>query len=308
MAEAKSHIAVTGSTGFVGSYLEAFLKKQDCIVTPISRSILNDEAALKLAIEPCSAVIHCAGLAHRLGSHCPSYDAYFAANVQTTQTLLKASEASSDQHILILSSLNIFMTDETKGRIALTSPRVPADPYGQTKLEAMLYAQKWANTHQRRVDVVIPPLIYGPYVKGNLKSLLKLLTRHMPLPVGLSHHPRSFVSLNALSRFFLHLVQSNRNDPLRPRFYQEYLVKDAHDISLKCLITKLKSLCDSHSPLLPVPAMIGHPMLSALGKKRLANQLFSELTVDDSSMRATGFMPQNMSDDDLHSMVQTFIF
>ncbi|MFZ5510930.1 MAG: NAD-dependent epimerase/dehydratase family protein [Pseudomonadota bacterium] len=56
------------------------------------------------------------------------------------------------------------------------------DPYGVSKSEAETALRRMAD--QTRIETVIirPPLVNGPRVKGNFLSMLKVLSRGIPLP------------------------------------------------------------------------------------------------------------------------------
>jgi nucleoside-diphosphate-sugar epimerase len=57
------------------------------------------------------------------------------------------------------------------------------------------------------VVIIRPPLIYGPGVKANFKSMLHFVKRGIPLPFGIINNKRSFVYLG-------NLIVSVRRDPL----------------------------------------------------------------------------------------------
>ena len=79
-----------------------------------------------------------------------------------------------------------------------------------------------------------PPLIYGPNVKGNLKLLVKLLQKSIPLPFkNIRSNHRSFVSVFNLVDFLYHLTVSSNSiaGPL--------VVSDGHDLSTFELVHQL---------------------------------------------------------------------
>ena len=48
------------------------------------------------------------------------------------------------------------------------------------------------------VVIIRPPLVYGPGVKTNFKSMMRWLQRGIPLPFGAIHNKRSLVALDNL--------------------------------------------------------------------------------------------------------------
>ena len=48
------------------------------------------------------------------------------------------------------------------------------------------------------VVIIRPPLVYGPGVKGNFSSMMQVVKKGLPLPLGAINNKRSFVALDNL--------------------------------------------------------------------------------------------------------------
>ena len=75
-------------------------------------------------------------------------------------------------------------------------PPQPRDPYGHSKLDGKLALDELS----KQIDVITirPPLVYGPDVRANFLSLLKLAASGMPLPLGAARAGRSMVFIDNL--------------------------------------------------------------------------------------------------------------
>ena len=127
------------------------------------------------------------------------------------------------------------------------------------------------------MDVIIirPPLIYGPGVKGNFLSLIRLLSTSLPLPLGsFTFNKRSYLSLHNLLSFLLlcltHPDASNRT----------FLVSDQSDISTSSLLNELALAMGSKSFIFPFPPSVIRSCLSTLGRSHIYDRLSSSFVVD----------------------------
>jgi nucleoside-diphosphate-sugar epimerase len=126
------------------------------------------------------------------------------------------------------------------------------------------------------VVIIRPPLIYGPGVKANFKSMLHFVKRGIPLPFGIINNKRSFVYLgNLIIRCIDHPEAAN----------QVFLVSDGEDLSTTQLLNECAKALGVKARLLPVPQKLIEFFANLLGKQDMAQRLCGNLQVDISKAR-----------------------
>jgi nucleoside-diphosphate-sugar epimerase len=155
----------------------------------------------------------------------------------------------------------------------------PQDPYAVSKWEAEQGLMAIAEETGLEVVIIRPPLVYGPEVKANFRSLMKWVQRGVPLPLGAVHNKRSFVALDNLVSFIIHCID-------HPKAANEvFLISDDEDISTTKLLQKMARAFGKRSFLLPVPVGLMTFVAGLLGKRDVADRLFGSLQVDSSKAR-----------------------
>jgi len=208
-------LLVTGYSGFVGNSVANKLHN-NCQLNLLGRKLSNlgttyihNLDAISLysdALENVDVVIHCAARVHIMDdTTSDSLAQFMAVNTEGTLNLAKQAAAIGVKRFVFLSSIKV------NGEATSEKPFVEsmvnydnADPYSLSKLNAekeLLQLSK--NTHME-VVIVRPPLVYGPNVKGNFSSIVKLVTRQIPLPLKLvNSNKRSLIALDNLVDFIL---------------------------------------------------------------------------------------------------------
>lgn len=165
-------VLVSGATGFIGQTLLRHLHQSALPVHVLSRPAhdLLLPASLRSACEGIDTVFHLAAYAHVNHAHTRHL---YAVNVAGTQHLLNAAISAGVRHFVYVSSI---LADP-----AFDQPRTA---YGDSKWQA----EQWLiDAHaQGKIDVSIvrPVNVYGPGMKGNLMTLLRLIRKGVlpPLP------------------------------------------------------------------------------------------------------------------------------
>jgi len=136
-----------------------------------------------------------------------------------------------------------------------------------------------ARNTELEVVIVRPPLVYGPGAKGNFASMLNLVTRQLPLPLGSVNNKRSLVALDNLVDLIITCVEH----PAAAN--QVFLVSDGQDVSTTELFRAVARAMGKSSRLLPIPASVLVIGAAVLGKKAVAQRLLGSLQVDISKAR-----------------------
>jgi UDP-glucose 4-epimerase len=163
---------VTGASGFIGQQLVQLLRHHGHPVITLTRpqhDLLQPDSLTGL-LDGVDTVFHLAAYAH---VNQINTEAMYAANVTGTANLLAAAVAAGVRHLVHVSSV---LADP-----ALDQPRTA---YGDSKHQA---EQLLTSAHARgdiRVTILRPVNVYGPGMKGNLMTLLRLIHKGWmpPLP------------------------------------------------------------------------------------------------------------------------------
>jgi nucleoside-diphosphate-sugar epimerase len=129
------------------------------------------------------------------------------------------------------------------------------------------------------VVIIRPPLVYGPGVKGNFATLMRLVEKGIPLPLGAIHNKRSLVALDNL----VDLIITCIDHPAAAN--QVFLAGDGEDLSTTELLRSVANAMGKPARLIPVPAGVLMLGATVLGKKAMAQRLLGSLQVDISKAR-----------------------
>ncbi|MGQ1786865.1 NAD-dependent epimerase/dehydratase family protein [Saccharicrinis sp. GN24d3] len=186
------HVAITGSTGFVGSALAIKLAQIGYQVHALYRSSakarilnhanirlfhgdLNDASSLENAMEGCEGLFHTAAYV-RIWSKQPSN--YHEINIQGTQNVLMAAKKCGITRAVFTSTAGIFgpskgiPTDENQSNTVLLNL------YEETKQRANELILENNNTAFETV-IVYPTRIFGPGVLGTSNSITGMVDQYL---------------------------------------------------------------------------------------------------------------------------------
>lgn len=286
-------VLVTGANGFVGQHLtKQFAKKSFDVIKIVRKSNnLKDQDNIVCkdissntkwhdVLNKVDVVIHLAGRAHVMHEESNNpYALYRAINVDATVNLAKQSITAKVKRFIYISSVKVNGESTTDtGFIEQDKPK-PKDYYGVTKSEAELALHDLCKNSAMELITIRPPLIYGPGVKANFLSLIKLCNKSIPLPFGAINNKRSYIYIDNLIAFIeLCLTHPNAAN-------QTFLVSDDDDQSTTSLIKSIKLALDKKPIMIPISKNILYRILSVMIKKSLADRLLGNLQVDISKAK-----------------------
>lgn len=288
-------VMLTGSTGFVGSALLAELKRlPDFRVVSAVRSDASNSSDdvvvvgnidgttdYSSALSGVNVVVHAAARAHIMHDEVVNpLEEYRKVNVEGTLNLAKQAAAAGVKRFVYISSIKVN-GESTTGLSASTevdSTR-PEDPYGVSKYEAEVGLRLLAKETGLEVVIIRPPLVYGPGVKANFLSLLKLSATGLPLPFGSVNNKRSMVYVGNLVDLIVRCI----NHPSAAN--ETFLVSDGDDVSLRSLLTMMRSAMGRSARLVPVPVGLFKLAGALTGRRGVVDRLVGDLQVDSTKAR-----------------------
>ncbi len=278
-------IAVTGSTGFVGAAVLAGAASAGRPCRPLGRLELGELDGRPIppsALAGCTAVIHLAARAHRMGEHGPeALAAYRSVNVAGTAALIAAAATAGVRRFLHVSSIKVVGERSTGRALAPGDPQRPEDPYGQSKAEAEAVVLAAHAAGRIQAVIVRPVLVHGPGAKGNLDRLLAALSAGRLLPLGSVRNRRSLLGVANLADALLTAATA----PLAATTPPIYHLADDGVISTRRLAEVLAEGLGVRPRLLSVPRWLAVGGATLLGRGATARRLFDDLEVDDSGFR-----------------------
>ncbi len=200
---------------------------------------------------------------------------YRRVNVDGTLNLARQTAAAGVKRFVFISSIKVNGEATARGK-AFQADGVPApeDAYGQSKLEAEQGLVKLAAETGIEVVIIRPPLVYGPGVKGNFASMIKLVEKGLPLPLGAINNKRSLVGIDNLVDLVIRCI----DHPAAAN--QVFLAGDGEDLSTTELLRAVGKAMGKPARLIPVPVGLLQFGATLLGKKAMAQRLLGSLQVD----------------------------
>ena len=295
-------LLVTGASGFVGQHLRPFLEASGAAVLTLTRDKVGGEAIpltsdsspeeWSSALAGVDSVVHLAAIAHQ--SNRPSRQNLRVVNVDWPVRLFEGAVRAGVRNFVFLSSIKVF-GDRSLRPLRAQDPYGADDVYGQSKVEAELALQKSARQHQDiRLAILRPPLVYGPGVKANFRTLLGWAARGArgwPLPFGAADAPRSLISVQNLVEAIVASVGQAG----------VFHCADAEDLSVVEVFHKLGV---PRSRLIPVPASIMRIGFGAINRGGYYHRLYAPLKLETVDSAVPGWKPRFSSDECLQQAME----
>lgn len=308
---------ITGATGFVGRRLVSTLQS---LGRPVRAAVRAPDASLQTPqvvvpspgatidawrplVKGCDTVVHLLARAHVLQDEAPDPLAEFRlVNTEMSRACAAAAAAEGVRRFVFVSSIGVQGNATTARPIEAQDPLAPHSPYAQSKAEAELALRQLAPAASMEWTIVRPPLVYGPQAPGNMRSLMRALHRHLPLPLArVTDNRRSLVALDNL----VDLLITCLDHPAAAN--QTFLVSDGEDLSTADLLRRLGQAMGHPARLLPVPTGLLWAGARLLGKGDMAQRLMGSLQVNIDHTRDTlGWAPPISVDEGLRRAAEGF--
>lgn len=279
----KKKVLVTGSSGFIGSWVVREFTDLGYEVIGVSRSkqvgshLIRDisgDTDWSDVLEGIDIIVHCAAVVHQMELTGSVIDSYKRLNIDGTLTLAEQAKTYVKRFIF-LSTVKVNGEETFSSKFFANGVPSPSDLYGVSKYRAEVGLRKIAQSSTMEVVIIRPPLVYGPNPKGNLGKLVKCLDGNIPLPLGLaSSNSRSLVYVGNLVHFIRtcseHKAASN----------ETFLISDDVDLTTADIVTLIARARGASHIMMPVPIFVLRLLFWVFGKKAYGSRLLGNLCVD----------------------------
>lgn len=312
-------IIVTGGTGFIGGALLtrlvargdrsvlAWIRRVDSAlpvgVVPVVPSF-NRVFAAGSPVESLDVVVHCAARVHVMRDTAVDPLAEFRkVNVDLTLELARGAVAAGAKRFIFLSTVKVN-GESTGPGLAFKGGDTPQpmDPYAVSKLEAERELCSLADQTGLEVVIIRVPLVYGPGVRANFRSMMRWLSVGLPLPLGGLDNKRSLVALGNL----VDLIDTCIDHPAAAN--QTLMVCDGEDLSISELLRRLVAALGRPARLLAIPNGWLAMVARLLGREDVHARLCGSLQVDMSkTQELLGWTPPVRVDDALAETARDYL-
>lgn len=289
-----TRVLITGASGFVGLSLARALAQAGFSIRAAARhpaaipphanvsSLVLPDLAHSTSWGPFLAhidtVIHLAGIAHA-GGDIPEAD-YDQINRAATESLARAAAGAGVKHFIFMSSIRAQTGPSCETPLNESTPAQPTDAYGRSKLAAESAVAASAVPY----TILRPVVIYGPGVKANMQSLLRLADSSLPLPFAGFDNLRSLLAMeNLVSALRLLIEAGPRNET--------YVIADPAPVTFAEILLTLRKALGRAPRLIDIPQPLLLGALKALGKQSLAERIGATLVADAHKLRMAGWRP-----------------
>ncbi|PHJ40212.1 SDR family oxidoreductase [Vibrio sp. PID17_43] len=308
-----SKVLLTGGTGLVGG---ALLEKLPMTTSVVGRSQpsracrffqgdLVDNPEYFEALSDVDIVVHCAARVHVMRDESDEpLEEFRKVNTVATLDLARQASVFGVKRFIFVSSIKVNGESTNVGTpFTAMSQRAPEDYYGASKAEAEEQLLIFGQDVGMEIVIIRPTLVYGPGVKANFASLMKLVSKGIPLPFGcIKNNKRSLVSVDNLVDLIITCID-------HPKAANEvFLVSDDHDVSTYEMVHHMAQALGKPTWQLPVPVWCYKLAGKVFNKSDVVDRLTGSLQVDISHTKETlGWVPPQSLQEGFKQTAEAFL-
>lgn len=293
---------VTGASGFVGSHLVGEMRRRGLPVRGVTRGVVPGLVTIPAYgpdldwsdfLEGVDTVVHLAARVHVMRETAPDPLAEFrVANVSAAVNLAHQAAKVGVRRFVFVSSIKVNGEHTELGKpFTADDPPNPQDPYGISKAEAEAALMGLGLETGMEITIVRPPLVYGPGVRGNFRSLARWAASGMPSLFPAVKNKRSLVHVANLCDLLITVLNHpNAANDL-------FLVSDGRDLSTDELFRALAIRAGRRPFGIHVPPVLLQVMGKLSGHPAAIERLTQSLQIDLARTSQTlGWVPIDISE------------
>lgn len=225
-------VLITGANSYVGTSVEKWLMKEPKNYQVETLDML-DSNWVNFNFTEFDVVFHVAGIAH-VSKKKSMEDLYYKVNRDLTIQTAKIAKSSGVKQFIFMSSMIVYNSKEAQ--ISANTQANPDNYYGLSKLQAEEGLQK-LHSKDFNIAIVRPPMIYGPYSKGNFPKLISLAKKTPVFPRY--DNKRSMLYIDNLSNSIKYLIDNVSNGLFFPQNKEYVNTKEVISMTKKIIHKKL---------------------------------------------------------------------
>ncbi len=284
------NLIVTGSTGFVGTnFIES---SSNLNIQTVDLLVKNP---VDINFDAIDSVLHLAALVHQMKG-APEHE-YFKVNRDLAFEVAKRAKEQGVKQFVFMSTAKVY--GESDYKITYyneNSACMPSDPYGKSKYEAEKLISSLEDENFKAA-IVRSPLVYGPGVKGNMISLIRLIDKFRILPFNKIDNKRSMVYIGNLVALLNTIIERQASGI--------FIAGDNAPVSTTELVSLIAKELKKPYYLFKLPK----PFLKTLElvKPELVNRLFGSLVLDSTNTFHTlNFTPPYSTKEGIAEMIKWY--
>ena len=262
---------VTGSSGFVGIHLTAYLTSNNREFSCISRALGTEDVKFP---ERCDCVIHLAGRAHILKDLAKDpLKEFRAANCDYALHIAREAFSRGMKRFVYVSTIGVYGLSESANSIVEDSVLAPIEYYAQSKYEAEIKLRKLSELLNFQLVIVRPSLVYGGNAPGNIRRIFNLINHIPVIPIAERNNSRSFVYVDNLVHFLVLVCDHDA------AIGQVYNIAD-DPISTRQMVRGFSKGMNKRRLMFGLQKTLAKWLFLLLGREKMYQQLFESLVLD----------------------------